>query len=109
MAGTDRELAKAPGWLGIFPSQRQDASQAPGTVPQGKLPAGSGKQVLRKRRERTAMSRVPGEEEAGGEYSAVRQLYGEGRTGESGSKWKQMGKFTGEEVGGKKPRLSLGA
>lgn len=55
------------------------------------------------------MSRAPGEEEAGGEYSAVHQLYGEGRTGESGSKWKQMGKFTEEEVEGKKPRLSLGA
>lgn len=45
------------------------------------------------------MSKVLGwGEEAGREYCVVHQLYGEGRRGESGTKWKQMGKVTGEEV-----------
>lgn len=80
MAGSDGELAKLQGWLGIFPSHRQDVSQAPGTVTPGQA-ALSLRKAGPQRRERAAMS------QEAGEYCVAHQMWGEGNLIVNGNRW----------------------
>lgn len=88
MAGRDGESAELQGRLGISRSPEAGCHTNPrDSKPSASRPlARSGKQVLRKRRERAAMGQLLGEKEAGGEHCAVHRLYGECGRGESGSK-----------------------